>query len=68
MSKWLIFAGCLLLATGLLLHFFPGLFSWIGRLPGDIRIESERTRIYFPVVSMLVLSMVLSVILNLFRR
>lgn len=68
MSKWLIVAGCLLLAAGVLLHFFPGLFSWFGRLPGDIRIESERSRFYFPIVSMIILSIVLSVIINLFRR
>ncbi|AMX02388.1 DUF2905 domain-containing protein [Microbulbifer thermotolerans] len=68
MAKWLMIAGCVMLATGVLLHFFPGLFSWFGRLPGDVRIESGRSRIYFPVVSMLVLSLVLSVIINLFRR
>ncbi len=68
MSKWLIVAGCLLLATGVLLHFFPGLFSWFGRLPGDIRFESERSRFYFPIISMIILSIVLSVIINLFRR
>lgn len=68
MSRWLIIAGCVLLLLGVLLHFFPNLFSWFGRLPGDIRIESERSRVYFPIVSMIIISVVLSVILSLFRR
>ena len=68
MSKWLIIAGCVLLVSGVLLHFFPNLFSWFGRLPGDIRVESERSRVYFPIVSMIIISVILSVILNVFRR
>ena len=68
MPKWLIVAGCVLVVVGVLLHFFPNLFSWFGRLPGDIRIESERTRVYFPIVSMIIISVVLSVILSFFRR
>lgn len=68
MPKWLIVAGCVLVIAGVLLHFFPNLFSWFGRLPGDIRIESERTRIYFPIVSMIILSVILSVVLSFFRR
>ncbi|WP_444905690.1 DUF2905 domain-containing protein [Microbulbifer sp. SSSA008] len=54
--------------VGVLLHFSPGLFSWFGRLPGDIRVESGRTRFYFPIVSMIIVSLVLSLLVNLFRR
>ncbi|WP_105104304.1 DUF2905 domain-containing protein [Microbulbifer pacificus] len=68
MPKWLIVLGCVLVLIGVLLHFFPNLFSWFGRLPGDIRIESERSRVYFPIVSMIIISVVLSLILSLFRR
>jgi len=45
-----------------------GGLSWFGRLPGDIRIESGDTRVYVPVVSMLVVSVVLSLLLAVFRR
>lgn len=45
-----------------------GAFSWFGRLPGDIRIETENARIYIPLVSMLLLSIALTVIINLFTR
>jgi hypothetical protein len=45
-----------------------GWLSWFGRLPGDIRIERGGTRIYVPIVSMLLVSVVLSVLLTLLRR
>lgn len=45
-----------------------GAFSWFGRLPGDIRIETEGARIYIPLVSMILVSVVLSVLWNLFTR
>jgi hypothetical protein len=45
-----------------------GGFGWFGRLPGDIRIERDTVRVYIPIVSMLVVSIVLTVVLNLIRR
>lgn len=45
-----------------------GAFSWFGRLPGDIRYEGENTRVYVPLVSMLIVSVVLTVIVNLISR
>jgi len=53
----------LLLFVGLL--FFSRKLSWFGRLPGDIRYEGRRTRVYAPLVSMLLLSLVLSLVLTL---
>lgn len=68
MAKWLIGAGLVLLVLGVVLHFAPGLLSWFGKLPGDIRIESERSRTFIPVTSMIILSVVITVLLNLFFR
>ena len=68
MSKWLIIAGIILIVIGLLLHYAPGALSWFGRLPGDIRIETERTRIYIPITSMILISLVLSLLIRLFRN
>jgi hypothetical protein len=68
MSKLFILAGCVLLALGLLMHFAPGVLGWFGRLPGDIRMESERSKVFIPITSMIILSLVLSVILSFFRR
>jgi hypothetical protein len=62
MAKLLIVAGVLLLVAGLLLLLFPGALGWFGRLPGDIRIEGERGGFYFPIVSMLIVSVVLSLL------
>jgi hypothetical protein len=68
MSRLLIYTGLLLIAAGLLVAYAPWIFSWFGRLPGDIRIEGKRGGLYFPIVSLLLVSIVASVILNLCRR
>ncbi|WP_066967973.1 DUF2905 domain-containing protein [Microbulbifer sp. Q7] len=68
MGRWLIVAGCVLIVVGLALNYAPWLVNWFGRLPGDIRIETERSRFYFPIVSMIIVSVVLSLILSWFRR
>ena len=59
-------AGVCLVVIGLLIY--SGGFSWFGRLPGDIRYEGERTHVYVPIVSMLLVSLVLSLILYLMRK
>jgi hypothetical protein len=68
MARWLIITGLILVVVGLVLHYAPGVFGWFGRLPGDIRIESERGKFFFPITSMVIVSVVLTVFLNLFRR
>ncbi|HWS86854.1 MAG TPA: DUF2905 family protein [Pyrinomonadaceae bacterium] len=59
----------LLPALTLVLLVVPLLFSrklsWFGRLPGDIRYEGRRTRVYAPLASMLLLSLILSLALSL---
>jgi hypothetical protein len=62
----LIALGVGLILLGLL--FWSGSMSWFGRLPGDIRIERETVRIYVPIVSMLLISVVVSLVLYLVRR
>ncbi|HNQ59411.1 MAG TPA: DUF2905 domain-containing protein [Bacteroidales bacterium] len=66
-GKWFIIIGLVLIIIGLMLYFLPSLFRWFGHLPGDIRIEKGNTRIYFPLTSMIVISLVITVIINLFR-
>lgn len=68
MARWLMIAGALLLIIGALLHFAPWSLNWFGKLPGDIRIETESGKIFIPITSMLIISVVLSVLLSLFRR
>ena len=62
----LIVIGVGLILVGLLI--WSGSLSWFGRLPGDIRIERETVRVYVPIVSMLVVSLVVSLALYLVRR
>ena len=62
----MIIAGVVLALAGVLVRL--GLFSWFGNLPGDIRIEGDRTSAFIPITSMIVVSLVGSVILNLATR
>ena len=62
----LVVLGGVLVLAGLLV--WTNLASWIGHLPGDIRIVRPNTRIYIPVTSMVVLSVILSAVLALLRR
>jgi membrane protein implicated in regulation of membrane protease activity len=66
LGKWIVIAGVVLVLIGLLVQ--TGLLGWFGRLPGDIRVERENVRFYFPIVSMIVVSVVLSLLLQVARR
>lgn len=58
--------GAILIVVGLVV--WAGGFHWFGRLPGDIRIERDTVHIYVPLMSGLVISIVLTVVLNLISR
>ena len=66
-SKTLIIIGVVLIVSGLLWHFSGGKIP-LGRLPGDIRIESENTKIFIPITTSLLLSALLSLIMYFFRK
>ena len=68
MARWLIIIGLVLVVVGLVLHYVPGAFSWFGKLPGDIRVQSERGKFFFPLTSTLIISIVLSILFNLFKK
>ncbi len=68
MAKWLIVAGIVLLLIGAALQFAPWLFAWFGKLPGDINVESGSVKIFVPITSMLLLSIALTLILNILNR
>ena len=68
MSKWLIIIGLLLVVLGLLWHYFPWALNWFGKLPGDIHKELENGVIYIPITSMIIVSIVITIILNFFKH
>jgi Protein of unknown function (DUF2905) len=67
-GKVLIIAGIILLAAGVILYFAGDRLSWLGHLPGDINIVRENVRIYIPVTTMILISVLLSLILYIIRK
>ncbi len=65
-AKLLIVIGGVLIVIGLLWQV-GGRFLPLGRLPGDIVVEKENVRFYFPIVTCIVISVALSLISYLFR-
>lgn len=66
-GKFLVLTGGVIVLVGIVLWsgFAP---KWLGRLPGDIRIEREHGAFYFPIVTCILISIVLSLIFSIFRR
>jgi magnesium-transporting ATPase (P-type) len=67
-GKYIIIAGIIIIITGIIIYFFHGYFKYFGRLPGDIRFERNNFRFYFPIVTMIVISIILTLLINIFRR
>ncbi len=66
-AKILIIAGLIIAALGVIMLVF-GRVPWLGRLPGDISMQGKSVSFHFPIVTCLILSLLLTVILNLFLR
>jgi hypothetical protein len=66
MARWLIILGVVLVAAGLLWPWISKL--GLGRLPGDIVVERENFRLYFPIATSILISLVLSLVLWLMNR
>jgi hypothetical protein len=67
LGKLLVILGGIVLLLGLALWSGFGA-NWLGRLPGDIRIERGHSIFYFPIVTCIILSILLSLLFALFRR
>ena len=67
-GKFIIGFGIVVLIAGVLIYFFHDKLHWIGRLPGDIRIERENSKIYIPITSMILFSILITVIVNVIRK
>ena len=64
-GKILISAGILILLIGVLVYFFHDKLKWIGNLPGDIRIERDNFRLYIPITTMILFSILLTLLLRI---
>ena len=63
LGKILLIAGGAIVLLGLLLILSPHI-PWLGKLPGDIKIEKEGFSFYFPIVTFLIISILLTIIIN----
>ena len=67
-GKYIILFGAAVVIIVVVVYFFCNKLHWIGRLPGDIRIERENFRFYFPLTTMILFSVLLTLIVNLLRK
>lgn len=67
-GKLFIIIGTAIILIGLITSYAPWVLNWFGKLPGDIKIQNERSSIFIPITSMIVVSIILSLILNIFFR
>jgi len=68
MSKWFFLAGLGLIALGALIWLFEKAGLPLGRLPGDVQYKGEHVQVYFPIITSILLSILLSFLFWLFRK
>ncbi|UCE80113.1 MAG: DUF2905 domain-containing protein [Nitrospiraceae bacterium] len=66
-GKILIVFGIIVVAVGILLTFIPKI-PWLGKLPGDILIQKRNITFYFPLVTCIIISIVLTILFSLIGR
>jgi len=67
-GKYILIAGIVIVVIGILIYFFHDYFKWIGRLPGDIRVEKENFRFYFSFATLIIFSLLLTLLIHIFKR
>lgn len=67
-GKYLVIIGLGIIAIGLAVYFLHDKLHWIGRLPGDIRVERDNFRFYFPLTTMVLFSVLLTLLINLIKK
>ncbi len=68
LGKAIVGIGAMLVIIGLIVWFAGDKLSWFGRLPGDIRVERPGFSFFFPITTMIILSIVLSILLSILSR
>ena len=67
-GKYIVIAGIIIVVVGLLVWFAGDKLNWFGNLPGDVHVERKNVKIFAPFTTMLLLSVILSLLLWVFRR
>lgn len=67
-GKIIIVVGLFLVVIGIVVYFAGDKLNWFGRLPGDIRVEKENFRFYFPITTMILISVIGSVLIRIFQK
>lgn len=67
-GKYIVIVGVIIVVVGLLVWFAGDKMNWFGNLPGDVRVEKKNVKIFAPFTTMLLLSILLSLLLWLFRK
>lgn len=68
LGKTLIIIGLIIVIAGIIVYFTGNKLGWFGNLPGDIRIEKENMKFFFPITTMIILSIVVSALLWIIRK
>jgi Protein of unknown function (DUF2905) len=66
-GKWVIIAGFFLSISGVILYFFGDKLYFLGNLPGDFKLEKENFKFYFPVTTMITLSVLIHLLSRLIK-
>ncbi|MEJ8757092.1 DUF2905 domain-containing protein [Pontibacter sp. H259] len=67
-GKYIVIIGILIVVVGLVVWFAGDKLNWFGNLPGDVRVEKKNVKIFAPFTTMLIVSVILSLLLWLFRK
>jgi H+/Cl- antiporter ClcA len=67
-GKYIVIMGVIIVVIGLVVWLAGDKLNWFGNLPGDIRVERKNFRFYMPITTMILLSVLLSLLLWVFRR
>jgi hypothetical protein len=67
-GKYIILFGGVILIAGILIYFFHDKLDWIGKLPGDFRVEKPNFRFYFPFTTMILFSILISLMIYLVKK
>ncbi|MBK9568212.1 MAG: DUF2905 domain-containing protein [Saprospiraceae bacterium] len=66
-GKWTILAGILIAIGGIIWYFFGDKLGFLGNLPGDFKVEKENFRFYFPLTTLILISVLINIIIRIVK-